>query len=332
MAPPVQRRRDVLRLATGVAMAAAMPSAAGARSTLPDQTIRLVGGFASGSATDLMLKIIAPKLESRIGRRVSVENKAGETGAHAGEALKRASNDGTTIGFLPSLSLAGRLLVKNYLFEPEKDVVPLTIAGTVQTAIAVSRKIEVRSLAEYAAWLKAGGPERARMGATAADAFLEAFGRLLSRELGARLEFVPYRNMLAVVSDLQDDRLPAAAGVAASFVERHRGGRLRLIASSGAKRLMSLRDLPTAAEQGFPNLEMDEWFAFFATAGMAPALLEEWNRHLVATLSDPAVAAELVQQGVDVEPSSQPDAVARVASYLDKWRERFKMLGMTTAN
>ncbi len=322
----------MLQLVAGGAIAAALPSGVRAQAALPDQTIRLVTGFASGSATDLMLKVIAPKLESRIGRRVSVENKAGETGAHAGEALKKAPNDGTVIGFLPSLSLAGRLLVKDYLFEPEKDVVPLTIAGTVQTAIAVSRQIEVRSLAEYATWLKAGGPERARMGATAADAFLEAFGRLLSRELGARLEFVRYRNMLAVVSDLQDGKLPAAAGVAASFVERHRGGRLRMIASSGAKRLMSMKDLPTATEQGFPNLEMDEWFAFFAPAGMAPALLEEWNRHLVATLSDPSVAAELIQQGVDVEPSTQPEAVERVASYLDKWRARFKMLGMSTAN
>src|SRR5205085_11660375 len=122
---------------TGAALAA---PAIGVRadSALPDKTLKILVGFPAGGGTDVMARVIAEALKQRTGRNVIIDNKSGASGTLAGEALKNSPPDGTTICFMPSATVVQKLTMASMPFDPQTDIAPITLAGTVQTAFCVS--------------------------------------------------------------------------------------------------------------------------------------------------------------------------------------------------
>src|SRR6188508_623573 len=144
------------RLSRRVFLAApALLGAASARAqgVLPARGVRIIIGYPVGGGTDEMARVIAAALQQRLARPVTIENRPGNAGAAVGEILKRAPADGSVLGFIPTATLIGKLTTKSFPFDPQVDIVPLTLAGTYSTAFAVSRKIGVATLAEYGRWL-----------------------------------------------------------------------------------------------------------------------------------------------------------------------------------
>lgn len=332
-ADDVQKPGALLRrslLATGAAFAA--PSIARGQSELPDRTLRIFVGFAAGGGTDVKARLIARGLERRVGRHIVVENRPGGTGAAAGEALKSAPPDGASVAFMPSVSLAAKLVVPNYPIDPMVELVPITVVGTFQTAIAVSPKIGVSSFSEYITWLKAGGPERRRFGITGDDAFTQYYVRLIGRETATPLQGVPYRGAATMVADLEQGRIPAGASGITSLLEHHRGRRVRIVLTSGAKRVSVAPDLPTASELGHPALEMLEWYGFFAIRSTPRRLIDAWNRELRALLASREITDELAALGLEVETTTPDEAAAEMATYLQRWKSLLAAFGMKTTN
>lgn len=317
-------------LATGATLAT--PSIARSQSELPDRTLRIFVGFAAGGGTDIKARLIARGLERRIGRHIVVENRPGGTGAAAGDALKVAPPDGTSVAFMPSVSLAAKLVVPNYPLDPMVELAPITVVGTFQTAIAVSPKIGVSSFDEYTAWLKAGGSERRRFGITGDDAFTQYYVRLIGREAGTALQGVPYRGAATMITDLEQGRIPAGASGITSLLEHHRGRRVRIVLTSGAKRVSVAPDLPTASEVGHPALEMLEWYGFFAIRGTPRRLIDAWNRELSALLASREITDELAALGLEVETTTPDETAAEMATYLQRWKSLLAAIGAKTTN
>jgi len=322
------RRRALLLAAPAVVVRSAT-----AQTTLPDKTLRIIVGFVNNGGADLMARSIAPALERRVGRHVTVENRPGNTGQSAGEALRLSSaSDGSVISFMPSTTIALRAALASFPFDPEKDLAAITVAGTFQTALAVSPKSGVASLDEFSAWAKDGEAERRRLGVTATDALLQVYAKTIGHAIDVPLDGVGYRGALPLTTDLASGKLPAGAGGVTSFLEHHRGGTLRMLAISGSKRLATARDVPTAGELGRPDMLAEEWYGFFASAAAAPAVVMEWNRQLCAVLADREVAATLAQYGLEVEGSTPEQAAARVRAHLQSWRARMTAFKLKPSN
>ena len=185
---------------------------------------------------------------------------------------------------------------------------------------------------EYLQWLKSGDDERRRLGSTSSAAFVDVFGKLIGREINVRLETVLYRGALPMVSDLQSGRLPAGVTAVTSLLEHHRGGRLRLVMTTGSKRSPMIPNIPTAVELGYPDLDVTEWFGFFASSAVPAAILAEWNKALRGVLADREVEAELRQLGLQVESTTTEEAADRVATYLQQWKKRLELVGMGPTN
>jgi tripartite-type tricarboxylate transporter receptor subunit TctC len=320
-------------LAGAAAVVSAQPEdGARAQTILPDKSLRIFVGFAPGGGADQMARVIAPQLERRLGRRVSVENRPGGTAAIPGELVAKGPKDGSMVAFLASTTLASKFVVPNFPFDPLTDITPIAIAGNVPTGLAVSPRTGVTTLADYLKWLKDGDDSRRRIGNTSSSTFVEVFIKLIGHQIDVTLEIVPYRGAQPMVSDMATGRLPAGVTAITSLLEHHRGGRVKLLLSSGRKRSAVAPDVPTAAELGYPNLEVEEWFGFFAAAGTPDPILTEWHTHIVAVLDDREVKAELVQLGFEVAPSTQDEAKARVTSYLRDWKRRLELVGMHTTN
>jgi tripartite-type tricarboxylate transporter receptor subunit TctC len=323
----------MLRRTLLLAAPAIVPGAARAQTTLPDKGLRIIVGFVANGGADLMARSIAPKLERRLGRRVAVENRPGNTGQAAGEALRLATAaDGSVIAFMPSTTIALRATVATFPLDPEKDFAPITVAGTFETAFAVSPQIGAATLDAFIAWARDGDAERRRVGVTATDSLLQVYARTVGQALGVPLDGVGYRGALPLATDLQAGRLPAGMGGVTSFLEHHHGGRLRMLAVSGDKRLAATPNVPTANELGRPGMLGEEWYGFFASTAAPPATVAEWNRQISAVLADGEVAATLGQYGLQVEASTSDQAKDRVRAHLESWRQRMAAFKLKPSN
>jgi tripartite-type tricarboxylate transporter receptor subunit TctC len=318
-------RRSLLALGSAASFA---PAAGQAQIKIPDKGISIIVGFPSSGSTDTIARWIAPKLERRIGRHVTVQNKPGAAGAMAGEAAKKATPDGTVLAFIPSTTLVSRLASKTFPFDPLVDLAPITTVGSYQTGLAVSPTIGVKTLPEYLEWVKAGDETRHKIGSTASDAFVEVLSKLFKEATGVTLELVPYRGSAALVNDLQGGAVPAAVSAITSLLEHHRGGRLRILMTTGAKRQAVAKNIPTARELGYPQLEMNEWFAFFTTAGTPPETLETWNDQFRFVLADGEMKAQMVQLGLEVETCTIEEARALVLAHRKDWEQRLQAIGI----
>jgi tripartite-type tricarboxylate transporter receptor subunit TctC len=326
MSPQPSRR--TLLVSSAVAAPALLSYRARADTLLPDKGLEITVGFVRNGGADLMARIIAPRLESRTGRHVSVVNRPGSTGAGAAEALKSGAADGSVIAFMPSTTLALSVAMASASFDPAADFAPVTVAGTFQTALAVTPKAEVRTLDEYVEWAKGPDAKRRRMGAVLTDALLQVYGKSIARDLGLELQNVSYRGSAPLVTDLEGNRVAGAMGGVTAFVEYHHGNRLRMIAVSGPRRLGVIKDVPTATELGHPNLLMEEWYGCFAAKGAPAPIVAEWNRQIRAVLAEPEVAAQLSANGLQVEGSTQEAAATRMAAHLKMWKDRMELLGL----
>jgi tripartite-type tricarboxylate transporter receptor subunit TctC len=326
------RRRSLVALGALCAAPAFIPARARAQTDLPDKALRILVGFAAGGSAELMARAIAPELERRLGRRVTIENKHTNTGAAAGVSLKKDLTDGSVVAFMPSTTLAVMLAGTIFPFDSQSELVPLTVAGTLQAAVAVSPKIGVSSFMEYIAWLKAGPLERARLGITASDAYLKIYGMMIGREIGVRFEDVLHRGAAPLVTALKEGAMPAGLGSVTPLLQHNRDGKVKILATSGRNRVSVLRDVPTVVELGYPHLELAEWYGFFASSASPGPVVVEWNRQLRAVLREGEVIAALAQLGLDVETSTQEEASARFASHLQAWMARKESFGMKPAD
>ncbi|MCC8428583.1 hypothetical protein LJ725_06380 [Reyranella aquatilis] len=315
------------------ASAALLPHSAIAQSALPERAIRIWVGFAAGGGSDVVARAIAPSIQQRLTRPVTVENRPGAGGAAMGDALKKAAPDGATVGLLPSTTLIGRLTSPaTFPFDPLRDLAPLGIVGTFETAFVVSQSIDVRTMAEYAQWVKNGPPERRRFGTAAPDTFSQYFAQLLAQQYGVTLEPVPFRGTGPMSSDLGQGRIPAGCGGLASFVHHHRSGKLRVLTTSGAARNPVLPDVPTVVELGFPRLQFVDWYGFFAPGGLPPQLVEAWDRALTNAVDVPETREQLRQYGVVVNVTGADECARRLAADFERWRTLLDTLGIRVAN
>jgi tripartite-type tricarboxylate transporter receptor subunit TctC len=295
---------------------------------LPDQALRILVGFSAGGGAELMARIVAPRLELRTGHRVTVENKPNDKAEPAGEFLKKGLVQGSVVAFLPTTTIAMAPPGDIFPFDSKSDLVPLTMAGVFQVAIAAAPSTGFATFANYVAWLRAGPPERWRLGTTATDAYLKLYSKIIGREIGIGIEDIPHKGAASLVAALKAGSIPAGMGSVTTLLEHNHDGRLKIIMTSGAKRVSVLRDVPTAVDLGFPKLELEEWYGFFASSASPPAIASEWGRQLRSVLAEDEVVAQFVRLGLDVAPSTQEEAAARFKLHLQRWNEKTESFGM----
>jgi tripartite-type tricarboxylate transporter receptor subunit TctC len=303
------------------------------QSAIPDKAIRLLVGFGSGNGTDTVARELGPQLERRVGRHISVENRVGESGATAGEALKNGPNDGSFLALLPSTTIAAAIGDKNYPFDALTDTAPITLLGRFPLAIAVSPKIGVETYEEYVAYLKNADPERTRLGSTASsDAFSAVYGKMMSRALDVPMKVVGFRGGTAMVADVQQGRVPACISNLPTLLPSHRGGRVKIVLLTGSKRSNAAPRLPTASELNVQGLDVREWYMLF-TGGKAPrAAVDAWNGHVRALIDNAEFRGVLIQLGLDAEGTTPEETRNAVVETLKLWRERMESFGVLPAN
>ena len=312
---------------------AAVAGRARAQNVIPDRQIRLLVGFGAGNGTDTVAHELAPRIERRVGRRITIENRIGEAGATAGEAIKNGPPDGSFQALLPSTTITARIGNPGFPFDPEADMTPISLIGTFPLAIAVSPTLKLDSWQDYVKWLQDGGAERAQFGSTAASAsFTACYGKMMSRVLGREMKIVGFRGGSAMASDLESGRVPACISNLPTLLSAHRGRRVRIVLLTGSRRSTAAPNLPTSVELGVPDLDLREWYMLFTSSRTPPDILAAWNGHVGNVLNDADFKGILTQLGLDVQSSTPDEAKAFVAATLRQWRSRMESYGVLAAN
>jgi tripartite-type tricarboxylate transporter receptor subunit TctC len=321
------------RLSRRVLLAApALLGAASARAqgVLPARGVRIAIGYPVDGGTDEMARVMAAALQRRLSRPVTIENRPGAAGAIVGEMLKKGPSDGSLLGFIPTATLIGKLTTKSFPFDPQTDIMPLTLAGTYATGFAVSRKLEVTTLGAYGKWLQDNKDHR--FGTTSLQSFTHYFGLMVGKALGQDLEAVYFKGASPLVADVEQAKIPAATSGVTSLLQHHRGGRLRILVSSGATRSKTAPDVPTVVELGYPALELQNWYGFFGPPGLSPDVAAAWERELRATIDARDTTELLTQLGLDVETSTGEQCAKRLAADMVRWQSMLDSLGLKATN
>ncbi len=294
-----------------------------------DKPVRIVVGFAAGGTADIIARVVADKLKDTLGQPVIVDNRPGAIGRIAAEAVKNAAPDGSTIMVMP----IGPMAVvphtyKSISYDALNDFTPIALGATFQFAIAAGPASGAKTWQEFVAWARAH-PDKAAYATSGAGSLPHFFGVLLSREIGVDMVHVAYKGSAAYINDLIGGQVPAAVDAIADLTELHRAGKIRVLASSGAKRSTALPEVPTFDELGLKNVEATGWFGFFAPAKTPPAIVDTLNRGINRALQSPDVVEKLSRLGMDPATGTPAEFARILAADYAKWGPIVKRSGFT---
>jgi tripartite-type tricarboxylate transporter receptor subunit TctC len=256
-------------------MACAFASAASAQD-YPSRPIHVVIGFAAGSGADILTRFYANKLAEVSRQSTVVENRPGAVGIIAATVVAKARSDGYTVLFSGNTIMAGgRHLVKDFPFDPDKDLVPAAAFLETPFVLAVSAKSGANSVAELVTLLKSKTRNK--------SAYTNPTG-LLSTELfkmktGIESESVSYKTTADAIPDLADGTLDFMILDGTFAVGQVKAGRIRALAATTNRRITALPDVPTMQEAGIPDYHFSPWWAAYVPAGTPPAIvakIEGW--------------------------------------------------------
>jgi tripartite-type tricarboxylate transporter receptor subunit TctC len=324
------RRQFVQRsLIVGAAGSALMRPAA----AQPIEQVRIFYGFPAGSAGDVTARRVADKLAGTPYSRLAgvVENKPGAGGRLALEALRTAAPDGATLAMTPFSALAiYPHIFKKLGYDAAKDFMPVSISAVMHHGFAIGPAVpaQVKTLKDFLAWAKAN-PGQANFGSPGAGSTPHFLGALLGISGNVDLKHVPYRGSVPGVTDVVGGQIAAMCTPSGDFIQHHKAGKLRLIATSGAQRSPFTPDVATFAEQGFPEITTEEWFGFYAPAKTPAAIVAAASAAINAALKDPAMIDGLGQIGLIARGSTPEQQAASQQAETDRWGPLVKKIGFT---
>jgi len=295
------------------AVALVFASAVGGQS-FPARSVTLTVGFAPGGGTDTAARIIAHKLSENIGQPVVVENKPGAGGNVAAQQIALAAPDGYTIHLtsVGPMSVAPHL-VKDLAYDPKRDIAPITMGVVFPNVMVVHTGVPARTLDEFVALAKQK-PGQINYGSAGLGGAGHLAGELFKERAGIDMVHVPYKGGGPAMTDLVAGRIDMYIGVPSTVAPHVDSGKLRALATTGAKRSSTMPGVPTVAELGYPGFEATNWYAFVAPGKTPKDVLDFWNRELTKVLNDPQVRAELAKHGLDPAPGGREE----LAQYFDR--------------
>ena len=310
-----------MTLTTRIVLAAAALAVAGTvgGQSFPSRSVTLTVGFAPGGGTDTAARIIAQKLSGNLGQSVVVDNKAGAGGNLAAQHIAMAAPDGYTIHLtsVGPMSVSPHL-VKDLAFDPKRDIAPITMGVVFPNVMVVHSGVPAKTLDEFVALAKQK-PGQVNYASAGVGGAGHLAGELFKERAGINMVHVPYKGGGPAMADLLAGRIDMYIGVPSTVAQHVEAGKLRALATTGAKRSSTMPGVPTVAESGYPGFEATNWYAFVAPGKTPKDVLDFWNRELTKVLNDPQVRAELAKHGLDPAPGTREELAQYFERESQKW-------------
>lgn len=260
----------------------------------PSRPVTLIVPVTPGGSTDLMARQIAEPLSKALGQPVVVENKPGASGNIAASYVAKQKADGhVLLAAYSGFHAANPFLYKNLDWDPLKSFTPVALIINSAQAIAVTDKLPVKTFKELVAYAKAN-PGKLNYGTAGPGSLHHISGALLEQLADTKMTPVAYKGTGPAVTDLAAGNVDIVITTPPGVIPLAQTGKIRILAVTGNKRVASLPNVPSAAEEGFPNFSVDAWFGFVAPMGTPPDVVKR-----LADEMQKAVQGEGFRKGVE---------------------------------
>jgi tripartite-type tricarboxylate transporter receptor subunit TctC len=280
----------------------------------PSKPIRYIVIFAPGGTTDILARLIAPKLSEALGQPVVVENRPGAGGNNGAEMLAKAAPDGYTIGSGTVSSHAiNATLYSKLPYDPIKDFSPITMLATLPNMLIVHPSLGVNNVAELIALLKAN-PNKYSFGSAGNGTSQHMSGEMFKTMTGTSMQHIPYKGSGPMIPDLLAGTISMSFENLTTAFPPVRQGRLKALAVTTAKRSFVAPDVPTMQEAGLTGYDITSWQALFAPAGVPKEIIARLHAETARALKSPDVAKKLEELGLDAGGMTPEELGALVRS------------------
>ncbi len=303
------------RLAATVALAA-LAGAAAAQAL--DSPLHIVVGYTPGGASDRVARIVGDKLAAKLGVPVIVDNKPGAGGRLAAQQVRNtpASQNVLMLGN-PAVMVVAPLVFKDNGYDADKDFVPVSVVSDYDFALSVSSAVPVKELSHLIAWMRAN-PEKANLGVPATGSLPHFFALMMGEKAQVPTAVVGYRGSGPLLTDLIGGQVPIAFDTLDAVIAQHEAGKIRILATSGARRSPFTPNVPTFKEAGL-DLVATGWNALFAPNSMPPAKVTRIAQAVREVMQDPDTTRKFYDAKMVPVVSTPEQTVAMLKAYRAQW-------------
>ena len=303
-----------------VALAALGVSLLASAQTYPSKPIRVITPYGAGGASDIVVRAGVHEMSKQLGQGIIVENRTGAGGTIGFEAFASSPPDGyTLLGTASSLhGIAAALYTKTLNHDPNKDVEPVIIFANVSNVLVVNPSVNARSMKELIE-LARKEPGKLTFVSAGVGTSVHMAGELFKNMAGVQMTHVPYKSSVAALVDLMAGRVDVMFDNIPSALAHIRSGKLRALATTGAKRAAVLPELPTIAEQGLAGYEAGVWIGLLAPAGTPRAIVDKLNAEGQKAIKAPDFVKRMADLGYEVIGGTPEQMRATIDAEVKRW-------------
>ncbi len=296
-------------------------------SDYPNRPVRFLATQPPGGAIDFIARLISQKMSESMGQQFVVENRAGGSGIIATEMTAKAAPDGYTMVIVGPSFVVSPALYPNLPYDPLKDLSAVSLVSNAPAMLVVHPSLPVRSIRDLIELARAK-PGELNFASSANGSSPHLSGELFKSMTGVNMTHVPYKGAAAGITDLIAGRVHLSFASMASVINHAKAGKLRAIATTGARRSSIAPELPTVAESGLPGFETGSWQGVFVPARTPAVIVNRLNREIVRAINLPDIKAKLALDGTEPGDMTAEAFAQWLRIEIPKWTKLANAIGL----
>jgi tripartite-type tricarboxylate transporter receptor subunit TctC len=300
----------------------------GQAETYPNRPIRLIVPFGPGGGSDYVGRLVGQKLTEQMGQQVVVDNRPGAASLVGTEIVARAAPDGYTLCLCDVGFTINPAYYRKTSYDALKDFDPITVVAETPYILVVNPGLPYAgSLKEFIAAAKAQ-PGKINVGSAGSGSGTHFSGELFKLRAGINITHVPYKGAGASTADVAAGHIQSTMSTPPATLGLAKGGRVKILASAGAKRSSVMPDVPTFAESGVPGVLVTNWYSVMSVAGTPKPVLKRLHDELLRAIAAPHMRERLATAALEPAPNTPEQFRKMIAEELQRWSRVMKEAGI----